>query len=451
LTDPLGWSEPLAWSDLAGRRIGIWGVGVEGLANLHRAEQLTDDIVVVDAGGSGSHRVEDLETCDVVVKSPGISRYRPEVARLEALGIAVVGGLGLWLADAPADRVVCVTGTKGKSTTVSIIGHLMGALGIGVFMGGNLGRPPQEPAEVGVGEPRYWIIETSSYQAADATAGPGLVAVTSLSPDHVEWHGDVERYFTDKLSLCTLPGVRRTLAADDDAGLHAHAPLLGDEVHWVQRDERAEQVTAALGLVGRHNVSNTAMALAIMARLMGAPRGTDELVLAASGYQPLTSRLTPVGAVDGVVFIDDCLSTNVLPTIAALEVFAERPTALIVGGHDRGIDYSPLADALAGRTVATLVLCLDRPDNGRALHDLIERRNLPAHVTVVVVPSLEVATAEGYRWCRPHGGVVLLSPAAPTRGHSASDGAGADVEQSFADYRAKSAAFQQYVAALGGT
>ena len=86
-----------------------------------------------------------LASCDVVIKSPGISRYRDDLRQLEARGIPVVGGLGLWLQEAPRDRVLCITGTKGKSSTTAIAGHLLTRWGYRCMVGGNIGQPPWDP------------------------------------------------------------------------------------------------------------------------------------------------------------------------------------------------------------------------------------------------------------------------------------------------------------------
>ena len=174
--------------------------------------------------------------CDVVIKSPGISRYRPEVAQLEAAGVPVRSGLGLWLEDVPLERVACITGTKGKSTTTAIAGHLLTQLGHDAKVGGNIGQPPWDPASKG--EPEYWVIETSSYQVPDLTNGPPVVAVTSLSPDHLDWHGSVERYYADKLSLCTKTGVRTAIAEGSNATLRAHAGALGPTCNGSTRRPR---------------------------------------------------------------------------------------------------------------------------------------------------------------------------------------------------------------------
>src|SRR6202046_1190374 len=126
----------LGWSDLRGARVGVWGLGREGGASLRKLRTLGVEPVLVDdnpgepgipapAGGGP----DALAACEIVVKTPGISPYGPEAVRLRQAGVILVGGLGLWLQEADRDRVGCVTGTKGKSTTSSIIGPLLVGLG----------------------------------------------------------------------------------------------------------------------------------------------------------------------------------------------------------------------------------------------------------------------------------------------------------------------------------
>ena len=122
----------LSWSDLRGAQVGLYGLGREGSANLRKLRSMGMEPVIVTDTPKASYG-EDiiatahgglaaLERCDVVVKTPGISRNRPEVTRLTECGVPVVGGLGLWLQEAALDRVICVTGTKGKSTTTECSG-----------------------------------------------------------------------------------------------------------------------------------------------------------------------------------------------------------------------------------------------------------------------------------------------------------------------------------------
>jgi UDP-N-acetylmuramoylalanine--D-glutamate ligase len=394
---------------------------------------------------TGDGGLAALEGCEVVVKSPGISRYRPEVSRLESLGIPVAGGLGLWLAEADLARVVCITGTKGKSTTAAVTGHLLTGLGYRCLVGGNIGQPPYDPAGAG-DDYDYWVIEVSSYQATDLRCSPPVVAVTSLHPDHLDWHGGVERYYRDKLSACSQPGADLTIANGDSDLLRDRAGLLGPRIEWVSADDDPEATwMEPLGLLGSHNRRNALIARRCLIALGvgGKGRGvmagnadgaalleaaTDDTALraVASGFRHLDHRLQAIGTIDGVTFVDDSLSTNVLPTLAALSAFPGRRVALIVGGHDRGIDYAPLASGLAERDEPTLVLTL--PDSGPRITAAIKagthlgtrdgRSTHDSHglTEVIDCPDLDAAVAAGFRWTRPDG-IVLLSPAAPSFGY----------------------------------
>jgi len=427
--------EAICWSDLRGARAGVWGLGVEGTASLRKLATLGASPVLVDDRPSGpgpdGHPVlataegglAALTACDVVIKSPGISRYRPEVAELTGRGVPVTGGLGLWLAEADLSRVACVTGTKGKSSTTAIAGHLLRGWGHPCLVGGNIGQPPWDPALDAV---RYWIIETSSYQATDLAVSPAVVAVTSLHPDHLDWHGDVETYYRDKLSACSQPGADLTVANGDSGELARRAALLGPRVEWVRAgDDPGARWMAPLGLLGAHGRRNALIARACL-RGLGVPEASDDAALerAAAGFAPLAHRLQVIGEVGGVTFVDDSLSTNVLPTLAAMDSFPGRRVALIAGGHDRGIDYAPLAAGLAARDTPALVLTV--PDSGPRIRAAIEAAG-PAKVDVVACDGLDEAVERGFGWARPDG-VVLLSPAAPSFGR-------------FRDYADRGAAF----------
>jgi UDP-N-acetylmuramoyl-L-alanine---L-glutamate ligase len=326
-----------------------------------------------------------------------------------------------------------VTGTKGKSTTASVAGHLLTGLGYECLVGGNIGVVPYDPASpAATGDFDYWVIEVSSYQATDLPCTPPVTAVTSLHPDHLDWHGGVEQYYRDKLSMCTQPGADLTVANGDSDLLRQHAALLGPRVEWVsQDDDPGADWMAPLGLLGRHNRRNALITRRCLAAL-GVPGARDEDALraAAVGYQHLPSRLAPIGTIAGVTFVDDSLSTNVLPTLAALDAFPDRRIALIVGGHDRGIDYAPLAAGVLARDAPTYVLTL--PDSGPRIRAELERA--APGISVTDCPGLDEAVAEAFRWARPDG-VVLLSPAAPSFGQ-------------FRDYRDRSEAFASAVHAL---
>jgi UDP-N-acetylmuramoylalanine--D-glutamate ligase len=176
-----------------------------------------------------------------------------------------------------------------------------------------------------------------------------------------------------------------------------------------------------LGLLGAHNWVNAEIARAAIEQLgVDGARDRDALHDAARGFAPLPSRLTRIGVVRGVEFVDDSLSTNVLPTLAAVDAFAGRRIALIVGGEDRGIDYEPLAAGLAGRRDPLLVLAV--PDSGARIAGVIGTR-----AVVRQCDDLTDAVRRAFAWALPDG-VVLLSPAAPSFGR-------------FHDYRDRAEAF----------
>jgi len=425
----------------------VWGLGVEGMANLRKLISIGVDPVLVDdqpqpegpdgrlvlatAGGG----LEALAGCEVVVKTPGISRYRDDLQELQSHGIPVVGGLGLWLQEAARDRVVCITGTKGKSSTTAIAGHLLTRLGYRCMTGGNIGQPPYDPL-LEHDDYDYWVIEISSYQATDLACSTPVVAVTSLHPDHLPWHQGVANYYRDKLSACSQPGADLTIANGDSALLRERRALLGPRVDWIcADDDPGADWMAPLGLLGTHSRRNALIARACL-RALGVPEAADvsALRVAATGFEQLASRLQVIGVIDGVTFIDDSLSTNVLPTLAAMDAFPADRVALIAGGQDRGIDYGPLVAGLRGRQSATMVLTV--PDSGPRIYAAL-LADPPSHVEAVECASLDEAVRRGFGWAQPEG-VVLLSPAAPSFGQ-------------FRNYRDRGDAFARAMKACSAT
>lgn len=413
----------IRFDDLRTRAVGVWGLGVEGRATLNRLaaigvapaalvddhpERLTParaDVVATNEGG-----IDLLSGCEVVIKGPGISRHRPDARRLVDAGVVLVGGMGLWLDEVDPAWVIAVTGSKGKSTTASLIAHLLRASGREVLLAGNIGVAPWDPTTKQAAPYDDVVVEISSFQATDVMRAPSLVVVTSLSPDHLDWHGDVETYYQEKLSLCTKPGVQLVIVNGDDDELRANHELLGPHVRWVGTEGVDEGLVESFHLAGAHNCHNLALALGVL-RARGIYLETTRIENSAQEFEPLASRLTHVATSEGVRFIDDSLATNVLPTLAALAAHPEGRLALLVGGQDRGIDYRPLAHGIASRQAATVVVTL--PDNGRRIKEALEVGGYGG--PILNAADLDEGVALGAQWCEDEG-IVLLSPAAPSFG-----------------------------------
>ena len=234
------------------------------------------------------------------------------------------------------------------------------------------------------------------------------MVVTSLDADHLDWHGSVERYQADKLSLTSLPDAGRTLVPEDDRVLRSQAQLLGGAVSWVGAS--AQPWAEALGMSGSHNLVNAELAAEVL-RTLGVELGSDPTALrtAAAGYAGLPGRFREIGRRHNVVFIDDGLATNVLPTLAALRALEGERLAILVGGHDRGIDYRELVTVLAQRSAPTLVLGL--PESGTRLVESIDARG--TDTDTLDVDSIADAVGAADAWIGD-AGVILLSPAAPS-------------------------------------
>ncbi len=434
----------MRFSELEGRRVGIWGMGREGRAIAGAvAERLRGTpLVLVDEGPPppGLAVASDpavLLGCDVVVRSPGISRYRPEVARLAAAGVELTTGTDLWFAENPTALTIGVTGTKGKSTTSALIAHLAAARGRRVRLAGNIGTPLVDLLADDADAVDLWVLELSSFQTSDLTASPSVGVLLNLFREHTDWHGTQERYWADKLNLFAhRPGMRSVLNAADPRIRERSASL--PHPIWFRSGDgfdvtpsgislRGEPYAAREGisLVGEHNLDNVCAALAALAAV--GVEGPD-LVPALADFQPLAHRVEPLGERGGVLFVNDSIATIPEATVAAARALAPRPTVLLVGGHDRRQDYAPLAAFLAeGGSVVGVV---GMPANGPRIVERI--KDLP----VAAACGDDLAGAvDRARAMVPAGGAVLLSPGAPTG-------------DEFRDFRARGDAFRTIVEGL---
>jgi UDP-N-acetylmuramoylalanine--D-glutamate ligase len=394
-------------AELRGLRIAIWGYAREGRAALRflRERDPALDVTVLDDGDaqvaeapliSGRAAIAAaIGGFDVVVKSPGISLYDPLVVQAKDAGARFTSLLNLWFADPPPCRTICVTGTKGKSTTTALIAHVLRGIGWNAMAAGNIGVPVTELPRQGLDAA---VIEVSSYQAADFSARCDIAVLTSLFQEHLDWHGSVAAYRRDKLNL--LRHARRAL-------IHRDALAVVGEV--IELDRLCHAAFAAgpdvrvnnRYLMRPHNLANLAAALAVAGEF-----GIDigAALRAAESFPPLPHRQQEIGEIDGVLYVDDSISTTPEATIAALDVYCDRAVTVIVGGHDRGIDYTPLVERL--RAV---------PRPGLVLMDAAGRRIGELLGSGVWVETMQQAVADARR-TTPVGGVILLSPAAPSYG-----------------------------------
>jgi UDP-N-acetylmuramoyl-L-alanine---L-glutamate ligase len=415
-------------------RLAIWGMGAEGLALADLAARRgVTPLLVDDRPGEAVGRLAgvvdapvtvvppdavDWSEVDVVVRSPGVSRYRPELAAADAAGTAVTTTMALWLEDHADAPVLAVTGTKGKSTTAALAAAILAADGGRVELIGNIGVPVLDT--YGRPRPDAYVVEVSSYQATDVTRSPGVVVLTSLAPDHLDWHGGVEAYYRDKLRLVEAgPPGRLAVCAGNAEALartagHPDRTLFGPEGRvrvdadgWIEVDGDRLADAAHLRVAGRHNSWNLCGAVAGVLLLTGAAPSAAAVEAAMAGFGGLPSRCAVVGERAGRTYVDDALASNPFASSASVRTFDGRPLTVIVGGADRGVDPGPLVEALAAHRPPPSVVVL--PPGSARLTGVLTGVAGQVREAADLGEAVAVATA-----LTPEGGVVLFSPGAPT-------------------------------------
>ena len=425
-------------SALENRHVAILGFGAEGQAayRLLKSRLKRCNVTIIEENSdhaaaqrfpadpattllTGPLHGHDLTRFDVVIKSPGISPYRPEIRRAMAQGTRFTSGTQLWCDEHPQARLIVVTGTKGKSTTASLIAHLLNRAGRRTELIGNIGKPALEAWSPDP-KPEFWVMELSSYQATGLRCHAEVALLLNLYPEHTDWHGSTERYYRDKTQFMLAPGVRTIILEHD--GQNLPRPIAGSHkrVHYndpngihVREDgiylgQRRVVDATGLPLPGAHNLLNGCAALTVIDRL-----GIDiETVLPAmKDFRGLAHRLASLGFRNGVEYIDDSISTTPQSALAALKSFPDRPCTLLLGGYDRDLDWHDFARASRNTTLHRVVTL---PENGERIAAALAKE----HPTLPVIKADGMADAVAHAArATPPGGTIILSPGAPSYGN----------------------------------
>lgn len=398
----------------------LYGAGREALSTRNFLKARQPDLkvfVTVDSGTADLPDTELIAPADLpaairdhkfglIVKSPGVSRYKDIFDIARNAGIPTTSNLNLWgMTYRHGRRVIAITGTKGKSTTATLTHLMLTHSGVDAGLAGNVGLAPLDIAD----QHATVIFELSSYQTADMNFLPDIAAVTNLYPEHVDWHGTVERYFHDKLHLIDRDG-----GFPVALGTPARTNLL---VQAATRDPRrllpdldattiaaVDAAVATSRLKGAHNLDNARLAATIA---LAADGTLDGILAGIAAFRPLPHRLEE-HQFGGTIFVNDSISTTPEATKAALAAYPGHRIALIAGGHERQQDYAELASLLTGYGVTTLA-CL--PVTGERL--AAATRRVAPDITVLFEPDLAAAmTALSHR--RADFDAVILSPGAPS-------------------------------------
>ena len=366
----------------------------------------------------GGHSAATFDSADLVVTSPGVPPDEPGLVSARTRGVEVIGEVELasrWLRG----RVIAVTGTKGKSTTTTLLGRMIAADGKRVLVGGNIGVPLSSQVEDSTPEAIH-AVEVSSFQLETTTTfRPWIALWLNLAADHLDRHPNVEEYARAKARIFANQRAEDWAVVNlDDPVVMAHSEGIASrrvgfsplgsssdgfsvDGEWIVRRTAtsAERLVpvSAVELTGRHMLGNVVAAVAT-ASVAGI--STSAMVASLKGFRGLEHVMEPSGRIGGVTFVNDSKATNVEAARRSIESFPGRLVAL-VGGHFKGGDFHDLREALASRGRAVVAMGEAAPLVREALADLLP---------VIDAASMREAVERGYEAARPDG-IVLLAPA----------------------------------------
>lgn len=446
----------MAW--LAGRHVLVVGAGASGVAAARWLAAHGATVTLADHRDDadvsplrdvpvrlalGPHRAEVFLDADLIVMSPGVSPWLPVVHAARLQGTPVIGELELaaWFLRG---RIIAVTGTKGKSTTTTLIGRMCEAAGMPTALGGNLGPPLSGQIDDSTPETIH-VVEASSFQLETTDRfRPWIAAYLNFSPDHLDRHATIADYRAAKARIFANqresdiavvnaddPVVVRSVAGTQARVMpfsvhHGPEPGFGIVGQWIvhrRRDGTDEPLIplSSIRLIGPHLVADVVAAAAV-GWLAGVP--ADAMVRAVEGFTGLPHALELVGEVDGVRFVNDSKATNIDAARRSLES-GESDIVAIMGGRFKGGDWRNLREAVARRVRAIVAVGESAPDVRRTFADLV-----PVHGASTMDEAVETAWAHV-----PRGGTVLLAP-------------GCASFDMFSDYAARGRAFTQAASRL---
>ena len=367
----------------------------------------------------GGHSEELILNADEVIKSPGIPNSAPLIQKLTSQGTHIISEIE-FAGRYDRARRICITGSNGKTTTTSLIYHLLSQAGLNVGLGGNIGK--SYAYQVATSDHDIYVLEISSFQLDNMYDFKADIAIiTNITPDHLDrYNHDMEEYVKAKFRItrnmssedcfifCSddeitinhlnkivvkakqLPFTQKTEVAQG-------AFVKDDKIVIRYQDSECDMYIRELALGGRHNVYNS-MAAAIAAKVMDIDNGTIREAL--SSFQPVEHRLEKVASVGGVLYVNDSKATNVDAAWYALEC-QKQPVVWIVGGTDKGNDYSSLVPLAKEKVRAMVCMGVDNHKFHESFDGVVPE--------IVEAGSAHEAVQLASRLAKK-GDVVLLSP-----------------------------------------
>jgi len=424
------------------KRILIVGYGVEGKATeAFLKKHCPDAKIGIADKKDGEDYLSKQKDYDLAIKSPGI---HPRL-----MTIPYSTGTNIFMSNYRG-KTIGITGTKGKSTTTTLVYKMLKQAGKDAYLGGNIGEPAINLLDK-LTDHSWTVLELSSFQLQDIQKSPHIAAFLMITPEHLDYHQDEREYLEAKRNILRFQTkedfaiVNRDYPASNDSDI-----LTDGHVYYISRERETDNSCYAFGesiwlhknghaeeiiklkdilLLGKHNRENVCAAV-MAATLAGVTK--EDIVAVLTSFTGLEHRLEYVGEQYGIRFYNDSLATIPEAAIEGIEAFDDQVETLIAGGHERGSDYTKFGEYLVTSSVRNLILF---SPSGERIWEAVVKAGGEATIKKFDVTSMAQAVFFASEETSP-GKICLMSPAAASFGV-------------FKDYKERGDAFKQEVRKLG--
>ena len=418
------------------KRLVVLGGGESGVGTAILAKKENFDVFLSDMGQikdkykqlleeygiayeEGQHTEDLILNADEVMKSPGIPKKAALIQKLEEKGVSIISEIEFASRYTDA-KIIAITGSNGKTTTTSLMFHILKQAGLNVGLGGNIGKSFAK--SVAEDNFDYYVLEVSSFQLDDIKTNfkPYVAILLNITPDHLDQYNyqfdlyakskfritenqDENDYFIynlddpktmDIIDQIDIRAIRKPFTM-----MEASNEAYADNELFRVNDSNGDftMLVNDLGLIGKHNVSNS-LAAAVAAKIINI--NNEELRKSLSDFKSVEHRLEPVLTIGGIDFINDSKATNVNSCWYALQSMRTQ-VVLILGGTDKGNDYSEIEELVKEKVTGLIFLGVDNEKLHQFFDGKVEK--------IVDVQSMEECVIEAYKMANPRQ-TVLLSP-----------------------------------------
>ena len=406
-------------NDFKNKKICILGFGKEGKSTYNfLLKNGINNIVIHDKveqdipGVYGDNYLNNLDNYDIIIKSPGVILKDIDISSFKD---KITSQLEIVLKYIKS-HIIGITGSKGKSTTTTLIYQILKDQGYDTYLLGNIGNPILDYID-DFKEDSYLVIEMAGLQLEYVNKSPNIAVITNLFKEHLDFFGDEEKYYNSKLNIAKFQTNNDYLvycSSNETLENHVKSSNFKSNIFKANYDNgdiyikddyiyidnrKIYNINDERNLLGKHNLMNIMLSLKVADILN---LDFDKCIKTINEFKPLEHRMELVGTFNDITYYDDSIATIPDATINCIEALKKVDT-LITGGMDRGIDYTPLINYLNNSTVDNII-CM--PESGHKISDKINKNIYKVETLEEAVDIAKKVTKKGY--------ICLLSPSAPS-------------------------------------